>query len=192
MILNKPKTYENIRKNFGVLSQSQVEGFEAIFDEWRKQSLTDLRWLAYILATVWHETNKTMQPIEEYEKGKGKRYGNREWFDGKLYVDIKTIFYGRGHTQNTWRDIYKKLTFFAKQKGFDWDFVNKPQLLLEMKPSIWATFFAMQSGLYTGKKLSNYFSKTANDPVEARRIINGKDKAHLIAEYYHKFLACIE
>lgn len=189
-MINKAKTYENIKNNFGLksLSQKQVEGFEAIFNEWEERGLTDIRYLCYVLATIWHEVGKTMQPIEEKGKGKGLKYGKRVWYDGRIYTDVPHIYYGRGLTQNTWRDIYEKLTK-ANTRG--WDFVNNPDLLLEMEPSIWATFHAMTTGLYTGRKLSQYFNDKVNDPKNARRIINGIDKAELIKGYHDKFLKCI-
>lgn len=188
-MINRQKTYENLRKNFGALNQKQVDGFEAIFNEFEARDLKDLRFLAYIIATIWHEVDKTMQPIAEYGKGKGRDYGKRLRVSRKLYTNTTNIFYGRGHVQNTWIDNYEKLTT-ANVEG--WDFVNNPDLLLEMKPSIWATFHAMLVGMYTGKKLSNYFNSTTNDSVNARRIINGTDKAEKIAEHYHKFLNSIE
>ncbi|MNX92552.1 hypothetical protein D3C86_1247010 [compost metagenome] len=196
-MINRSKTYENIKKNFGLksLSQSQVEGFEAIFNEWDERGLENPHYLAYVLATIWHEVNKTMQPIEEYGKGKGLKYGKRVWYDGRIYTDVTHIYYGRGLTQNTWRDIYEKLTK-ANTRG--WDFVNNPGLLLKMEPSIWATFHAMTTGLYTGRKLSQYFNDKVIDPTGARSIINGKrkgellpDKAELIKGYYDKFLKSI-
>lgn len=187
-MIDKKKTYANISLNFGKLSAKQVEGFEAFFDQWNVSGFTDLRWLAYMLATVWHETDKTMQPIEEYGKGKGRKYGGRVWYNGKFYTDIPQIFFGRGHTQNTWRDIYLKL---SKANKSGWDFVNHPELLLQMKPSIWATFHAMNTGLYTGVKLSQFFNAKVNNKIGARKIINGSDKAILIGTYHDKFLKSI-
>lgn len=189
-MIHRKETYEKIKKQFALksLSQKQVEGFEAIFDEFEKEKLTDNRYLAYILATVWHEVGGTMQPIEEIGKGKNYKYGKRVWIDGRIYTDVPHIYYGRGHVQNTWRDNYLKLT---KSNTSNWDFINKPELLLQMQPSIWATFYGMLTGLYTGKKLSNYFNDKISDPVNARRIINGTDKAQLIAGYYTKFLNSI-
>jgi len=60
-----------------------------------------------------------------------------------------------------------------------------------MEQSIWATFNAMEIGLYTGKKLSDYIFDDVAAPIAARRIINGTDKAELIASYYHIFLDAI-
>ena len=42
----------------------------------------------------------------------------------------------------------------------------------------------MRKGLFTGKKLSDYISKANGcDYKESRRIINGQDRAALIAGY---------
>lgn len=181
----------------GALTKSQVWGMESILLEWDMQQLTDLRWLAYILATAYHETAKTMQPIEEYGKGAGKPYGKKLKQGGGpgkriAYETPDQIFYGRGHTQNTWYENYQRLTQGAKIQGKDWDFLNHPELLLQMGPSIWATFFAMRTGLYTGKKLSQYFNEKVEDWVNARKIINGLDCAEKIAEYAKVFYEAVK
>lgn len=173
-MINRKLTFDNIRLEFGKLSNGQVSGFSAIFDEYEKRQLADIRFLAYILATAWHETAKTMQPIEEYGKGKGKTY------EGK--------YYGRGYVQLTWLENYKKATA-KNSKG--WNFILNPELALQVEPSIWICFEGMLNGWFTGKKLINYFNGIQENPIEARRIINGKDKAELIAGYYNKFLKSI-
>ncbi|MCY1545403.1 hypothetical protein D9M68_813440 [compost metagenome] len=53
-------------------------------------------------------------------------------------------------------------------------------------------FDGMIGGIFTGKKLADYFNQVANDPVGARAIINGGNKAKLIAGYYQNFLDAIE
>jgi len=181
-MIDKANFYKVLKQRFGKFTNKQFGGFEAILNHWGTRN-DDVRKLAYILATVWHETDTTMQPIAEYGKGRSKQYG-KPHSNGKVY-------YGRGHTQNTWFENYTKLTKAAKLKGFDWDFVNHPDLLLTMQPSVWATFYAMETGLYTGKKLEDYFNIKKGDPVNARRIINGTDKAKLIESYYNKFLWCL-
>ena len=58
--------YNAIRKLFdGSLSQEQVNGFEVIGEAWDKAGDGNLRNLAYILATAYHETARTMQPVRE-------------------------------------------------------------------------------------------------------------------------------
>lgn len=176
MTINRPATFALLKSNFGILKQSQVDSFNLFFDEWDGK---DKRYLAYILATVWHETAKTMLPIEEIGKGKGKAYSRLE--NGISY-------YGRGHVQVTWLVNYQKITK-ANNKG--WDFVNNPELLLQNKPSIWATFYGMKIGIFTSKKLSDYFNDSISDSKNARKIINGLDCAELILGYYNKFYNCI-
>ena len=191
--MNEKNFYTSIRGNLfkGKIKSSQFEGIDAILGEWNRRGLTDVRWLAYILATVFHETAGTMQPIEEYGKGKSRTYGYKVKYSGKPYNDTPHIYYGRGLTQNTWYENYEMLTKQAKEAGYNWDFLNHPELLLKMEPSVWATFNCMLKGKYTGKKLSDYFNDQKNDPIGARKIINGKDRAELIAGYYHKFLSSL-
>ena len=88
-MIDRKEFYSQIRATLvkGGLSQPQVDGFEAILDEWEKRRLTDLRWLAYIMATAWHETAQRMQPIEEFGRGRGKAYA--------------PTYYGRGFVQIT-------------------------------------------------------------------------------------------
>lgn len=198
MTLNRKHFFDTVRDTLfdGAMSQGQVYGMEAILREWEAQQLTDLRWLGYIMATAYHETAQTMQPIAEYGKGKKYDYGKKLKMVGGPgkripYTLPDKLYYGRGHTQNTWYENYERLTKAAKTLGKDWDFLNNPELLLQMEPSIWATFFAMQVGLYTGKKLKDYFNETKEDWVNARKIINGTDKAELIAGYGKKFMGAL-
>jgi hypothetical protein len=63
-----------------------------------------------------------------------------------------------------------------------------------LEPSIAAEvmYAGMRDGDFTSKKLSDYFSATVNDPVNARRIINGTDRAQTIAGYHEKFLTAFK
>lgn len=187
--MNKEFFFSEVRTKLlgGKILQLQVDGLNAFLSANELYRVGNKQF-AYILATVHHETDKTFQPIEEYGKGKGKLYGTNVKQDKTAYFDTKNIFYGRGYTQNTWYENYKKLTALNTH---GWDFFNKPELLLQVESSIWATFTAMQIGLYTGKKLSDYINVQKCDYVNARKIINGLDKAQLIADYaneYYKIL----
>src|SRR3990167_1622370 len=66
--MNRQKFFEAVRtKPFGgSLTPGQVQGTGAILNEWEARGLTDLRFLAYMLATAFHETARTMLPIKEY------------------------------------------------------------------------------------------------------------------------------
>ena len=114
MKINRPKFYENFRKLFGKLNQKQVEGFEAIFNEWEKQKLIDARWLAYMLATAWHETDRTMQPIEEIGRGKNYKYGKKIKRSGVAYKLPEKLYYGRGLVQLTWFENYQLMARLLK------------------------------------------------------------------------------
>lgn len=183
---------------FPVLLQHHVDGMNAILDEWDSNpAYTDKRWLAYILATVYHETARTMQPIEEYGKGKGKAYGSKLKMGagpGKriAYTTPDKLYYGRGHVQVTWYENYEALSKTAKAKLMGWNFLTNPELMLKMAPSVFATFYGMTTGLFTGRKLAHYFDGTKWDDVNARKIINGLDKADLIAVYARKFYECVK
>jgi predicted chitinase len=88
--------------------------------------------------------------------------------------------------QLTWERNYKTLTDLLGV-----DFVNHPDLALELDNATNIMFMGMTKGLFTGKSLANYFSQTTEDWVNARKIINGLDKAQAIAMYGHNFYSAI-
>lgn len=161
----------------GSLSQSQVDGMNYMLDVYeRDYNWPDLRWIAYAFATAYHETAFTMQPIKEY--------GSQSYLQSKPYYP----YYGRGYVQLTWEDNYRKM---GSKLGVNMLGDNKDRAL---EPAIAAEvmYAGMRDGDFTGKKLSDYFSATVNDPVNARRIINGTDKAQTIAGYHEKFLTAFK
>lgn len=166
--------FDVVRKYFGNLNQTQVDGFNVILKEGEARGVKDEP-LAYVLSTVWHETAHTMQPIEEYGKGRGYAYGKIDPETGKAY-------YGRGYPQLTWAGNYKKL---GARIGVD--LYRYPERMLEKEISAKVLFEGMIHGLFTGVGLDLYFNDKVNDPVNARRIINGIDKQHEIADLYYKF-----
>lgn len=174
---NRKAFFDGIRPDLfsGTLTQDQVKGIDAILDEWEARKLADLRWLAYMLATTYHETNMTMQPVREaYWLSEDWRRRNLRYYP----------WYGRGYVQLTWEENYKKM---GSLLGVD----LLSNLDLAMDPRIAAAimFEGMMAGDFTGKCLKNYFNDTTDDPVNARRIINGTDKAELIAGYHRGFLS---
>lgn len=167
MPFNRAAFFAAVRASFGRLSKSQVDGYERILDEWQRRKLTDPRWLAYMLATAYHETGTKMQPIRE---GGGEAY-----LRSKRYYP----WVGEGLVQVTWEANARK---FGAQKPGD---------LLTWPIALEAMFRGMIDGVFTGKKLSDYFTAGTSDPLNARRIINGVDKAAKIAGYYRSFLAAL-
>lgn len=182
--LNRKKFYDRIRETIfkGKISQVQVDNMNVILGEWESRGLNDLKWLAYMLATVYHETGHTMQPVREYGQGKGRKYGIADPETGKVY-------YGRGYVQLTWKANYD--TF---GKLLHLDLVKDPDLVLKTSVSTFILFEGMTRGLFTGKKLSDYFEPCeVNEEswINARRIINGIDQAELIAGYAKDFFAAL-
>ena len=163
----------------GRLTQAQVDGLNVILDA--APSLLGTTSLGYALATTFHETARTMQPIEEYGRGKGRSYG-------------PTGFWGRGFVQLTWEASYRKATKRLRELGVlkaSEDLVKTPALA--MRPGVAAVilFVGMAEGWFTGKKFSDYFGGGRYDAVGARRIINGTDKAATIALYGQQFQAAL-
>lgn len=165
----------------GRMLQSQTNGLTTLLDAWDAEYASeDLRWLAYVLATTHHETAATMQPIREYGRGKGRRYG-------KADPETNQVYYGRGYCQLTWRRNYEAMTSVVGV-----DLVANPDLALEPDVAAKILYHGMMHGTFTGKKLSRYFNDEASDWVNARRIINGTDRAGLIAAYGKKYLAALQ
>lgn len=177
--INRTTFYNRVRQPIfnGKLAQSHVDGFETMFNEWESRQMQDYRQLAYILATCYHESGHTMQPIAEYGKGAGRAYGKPDPETGKTY-------YGRGYCQITWRKNYQTFSNLLHV-----DLVHNPDLAMDPKIATDIIFEGMVKGLFTGKKLSDYFNAAKEDWVNARRIINGTDCAGLIANYAHTFYA---
>jgi putative chitinase len=164
-----------------------------ICEQW---SGNDLRHLAYILATTYHETAATMLPIRERggDKYFFKMYDPQSFVPSRAALAIKmgalngdgVLFHGRGYVQLTWRGNYAR---FGKLLGYDFTSSMKAADQV-MQPDIAAKimFIGMEKGLFTGRKLSDYFNEKSCDWFNARRIINGIDCADKIAsiakEYY--------
>jgi len=93
-MMNRTAFFDAMRAEFGSLSQSQVDGTEALLDAAEAYSLP-MNQLAYVLSTSWHETAATMMPIAEYGEGEGHEYGEPcPQYDNQ-------VAYGRGYVQLT-------------------------------------------------------------------------------------------
>jgi predicted chitinase len=144
------------------------------------EHMTDLRWVGYGLATTYHECAGRWQPIAEFDKGKGRKYGSPDPVTGHVY-------YGRGYVQLTWADNYK-----AMGKVVGVDLYQDPDAAMIPEVAYKIMSYGMRNGSFTGVGLQRYFNSERTDPVSARKIINGMDKAELIAGYYDKFMRILE
>jgi hypothetical protein len=133
--------------------------------------VTNLQWIAYMLATTKHETANTWLPIAEYGLGKGKSYGEKDTTTGKAY-------YGRGYVQLTWPANYK-----AAGKAVNVDLYHDPDVAMYPSIAYKIMSWGMRKGAFTGVGLKNYINEIHCDYRMARKIINGLDCADKIAGY---------
>jgi hypothetical protein len=189
MPIDNPNVFfEVVRPIFGKLSQNVVDQFNYLFATWPTGHPVQI--MAYSMATVFHETAATMMPITEYgpksyfdkyEPGTpiGNELGNTQPGDGYKYR-------GRGYVMITGRANYTK----ASEK-LNEDFVNYPDLALEPPLARAIMRRGCLEGWFTGKKFQDYINPTLCDYYNARRVVNGTDKAELIRDYAHRFEGAI-
>ena len=183
MKLDRQKFFDAYHAAFGSLKQSQVDGLNALLAAVETDTeITDIRWLAYMMATVKHECADTWKPIEEYGKGKGHKYGQpvtvTDPATGKSYSNV---YYGRGFVQLTWDYNYRNMGNALKNR-----LLYEPALALDPEVAYQILSIGMRKGSFTGKKLADYIHDGECDYVNARRIINGTDQAQRIAGYAQK------
>lgn len=177
----------------GRLTQQQVDGVNVILQAWGTYGLgSNIAFLAYILATAFHETGGRMEPVREkggskylakYDTGKlAKQLGNTPEADGDGQK-----YAGRGYVQLTGAANYKKTG-----RLIGTDLFHHPDLALDPYVSARILICGMIGGWFTGKRLSEYFDGAKCDAVGARRIVNGADKAHLIAGHFEQFRSALE
>jgi putative chitinase len=179
------------------ISRNELDGCIAITNA-AAAAQWGVGWTAYALATAYHETAHTMLPIGErggdayftrlydvtgQDPARARRYGNTTPGDGPLY-------HGRGYVQLTWKANYERA---ARELGVD--FAAHPELALEPVNAANIMTRGMAEGWFTGKRLVDYV--TAGQPgsvaafTEARRIINGTDRAAEIANYALNFQSAL-
>jgi putative chitinase len=173
------------------LDNDEVSGATAILDAMKGAPLA---YCAYALATAWHETAHTLQPVKEYG---GPTYytrmydinGNRPELakaNGNTFPGDGQLFCGRGYVQLTWRNNYRRA---GAETGYPLE--GNPELA--MRPEIAAQIMrkGMDEGWFTGKSFASFLPAsgpaTLGQFFNARRIINGTDRAATIADYAVKF-----
>lgn len=125
--------------------------------------------LAYILATAKWETNHTLRPVEEaYWMSDDWRRKNLRYYP----------WHGRGYVQLTWEENYKRA-----QRELELGHLLTEDPDAAMHPNIAKKILitGMMEGWFTGRKLGDYVTLTASDFENARRVVNGTDKAAKIA-----------
>lgn len=198
-----PAIKKEYKKLVGPMSKESEDGLHKLIEEINNDAeFKDAPdFVAYLLATVWHETwvpkkNQRFVPCPESHPGPATAKARDEYFEGKYGCNTKVgqklgntepgdgaRYFGRGYVQITGKANYARI---SKRLGKG-DFLVSPncQGFANCNPFAYEILaVGMREGLFTGKKLSDYRKKGGGfDFVGARAIVNGKDKAEVIATH---------
>jgi putative chitinase len=211
MAINRKFFFDRVRAHLYKhgLDQDAVNGHLAILERWEgEMPNSDDRWLAYMLATAYHETGRHMQPVEENLNYSAKRLlevfpkrfksaaeaasyaGDPERIANRVYADRLGNgneesgdgwrYRGRGLVQITGRANYEKF-------GID----DRPDSALEPAGALTMLFEGMIKGRYTKYGLRHFFNGAKEEWVEARQMINGFDRADDIGGYARHYYSAI-
>lgn len=205
--INKEFFIDNYRRLFGkALTTAKEQAIFIIINAFEAdEKMKSLRWLAYILATSMHESNDTFEPVVEgyWIKPDSKRVNALYNYYAKNNPGaLKTIFpngrdghayYGRGRVVQLTHDFNYKLASL-KIYGDKRLFNNPDMIVKNAECDLKVTFRGMLEGWFTGFRLEQFFPLGSNKANwrGARKIINGLDKAGLIADYAMKFYDLLE
>lgn len=201
---------DNYNTHFGEINKIKEDSIINVLKGVEKYYLSenkkiDKYRLSYMLATIQHETGGTFNPVEEanwlkwesrkkyFEKMYDPILGNPEkrkkmaLDNGNTEAGDGVKYFGRGYVQITWKNNYQKM----KDK-FGIDLVNFPSLALENELAMNILIFGSETGFFTGVKLEKYISNEKKDYFNARKVINGLDKAKTIENYANKIEKCIK
>ena len=131
---------------------------------------------AYVLATAKHESGMGRHMTELGGRNYFARYEGLADL-GNTYAGDGERFKGRGYVQITGRRNY---AYWSERLGID--LVAKPERAAEPDIAAQILVLGMRDGTFTGKRLSNYIGETKADFIGARKIVNGTDRAHHIAQ----------
>lgn len=173
------------------LDGDEVSGSEFILDAMNGCGLSRV---AYALATAWHETAHTMQPVKEHGGSayftrmydiKGQRPNVAKEL-GNVFAGDGPLFAGRGYVQLTGRRNYK---LAGERTGYPLE--GNPDLAMRADIAAQIMRRGMEEGWFTGRGFRDYLPPAGPASHlafrQARRIINGSDRASLIADYAMQF-----
>lgn len=165
---------------------SKQDKINDIISECHEQRMVQAEQIAYVLATVEWETNHTFDPVKEaYWLSEDWRKKNLRYYP----------YYGRGFPQLTWEENYQKYSgIIASKYEMDApiadipDLVANPDMALDPNISAFILVHGFINGTFTGRRIEQYIDAEGCDFFNARRCINGVDKASEIAQIAVEFL----
>jgi len=179
--MNHKKFFDVLRQELpdAVKKDSQIKGIELLLKESEKFDL-NIQKKSYTFGTVYWETAKTFEPVEE------AFWLSENWRKTHLRY---YPWHGRGYVQLTWEANYKKM-----EELLGVPLTKDPTLAMVPEIAAAILFVGMIEGTFTGKSYDSYIDDI-DDPddeeikeyINARRIINGVDKAKQIAQIALKF-----
>lgn len=186
--------FDGIRNSIfrGKLKRIAVGNIEEIIDYWLSEHPgTPPEQLAYILATVRAEVGLDMAPVRESFAASDReariRLAGRDY--ARSAGEYGHAYYGRGYVQLTWLHNYRKQ---SRKLGID--LVQFPDKALETGVATRILVEGMLDGDFNGEGhgLAHYINEDKRDFIEARRTVNGLDRAGEIAGYARRFLTAIQ
>jgi hypothetical protein len=182
------KFFASIRPLFGTMTKAQVEGIQvklAAFAAAASPAVCSVR-----AGSLFSRNRHKMQPVTEIGRGRGKPYGVPGKHGGQ-------VPYGRGDVQLTWDGNYEKAD---DELGLNGALIADFNLALDTEISARIMVRGMTEGWFAGDKVGRHkFARylpakgpaTAPKFTSARRIINGIDRAELVAGYAMSFQAAL-
>lgn len=178
-MFDRKPLFAELKNRLGSISADATDGIDAIVSRAATEGM-QINKLAYVLATAWWETARSMQPVREafflgdFDKAENWRKKNLPYYP----------YYGRGYVQITHKANYKKA---SNKLGID--FVINPDLVMDKNNALEILFRGMKEGWFTGKKIDDFIdgddepdNEEFAEYVKARAIVNGKDKSETIAD----------
>ena len=176
-----PESIKTLQEKLSEIGEGRNHDFstkqgtiEAIKWECKTQGIGLNTQIAYVLATTEWETAQTFKPVREaFWKSEDWRRQNFRYFP----------YYGRGYVQLTWHNNYAK---YSQILGID--LINNPDLAMDNNIALFILVHGFKTGTFTGRRISDYINSNHTNFVDARRCINGRDRAHDIAKLADKYL----
>ncbi len=186
----------------------QFQTYKQLINYWNSHpNITDRRWLAYVMATAYHETQ--LKPVREgFKKTDAAARKHVRWMWNKRIITLPyhrpdpvtgQVYYGRGYVQLTWAQNYKKM---GRAIGMGDQLYLHPDLVLDPEIASKVLFVGMLKGKFRyskrrapkgWQKLRLFFNKNRENWYGARNIINGdlRKNGKRVAGYGRKYASAI-
>ena len=195
----------------GKMDQGQVDGINAMLDEFDLQKIP-LDQQAYMLATAFHETAGFMQPVIETRQREEKKNPSVDTAIGRLESSwkrgrlpwVKKPYWRKDAEGKSWLgrglpQLTHKVNYIKVGTAIGVDLVTDPDVALRTDIAVKIMVAGMVLGIFTGKRMDDFLdgiddadARDYRQFAAARVVVNGHDKAELIAQHALKFEAALK